>query len=430
MTRATERFDIGLQKVLLIMVIVMLLLSCGAWGINGTQSSSSAIRGGSNGSYSNNVVLNVYINDAGRALVTGYVDSIDGLSFLKASQYQYDKDTKQLYALTNSLTYKSGDDWEARMQSQGDYGEYHSIFYMPASVVISKINSTPGLEYLVSASNESFVVDLHGYDIKNPDVTIDYQVPLSGGASASGNQSNSYLLPALAILGFGIVSASAVLWVRHGRKPATAEAALLTLDSGSQLQEHAVDDPSGKSSGSNKPEIPDIPAPGEFTPAEGCAPVEGCAPAEGSCTAQAAEIEPKPEESPSLKSPSPESPSPDPSLESTSSEPEDQFEAGDSGAEACLPLSTSANSIIEITSEMAAVMETLTARERAVMTALIGHSGKMTQADIRYETRIPKSSLTGIILSLERRKLIIKKEWGRTNIIELSDWFLSKRERS
>jgi len=410
MTRATERFDIGLQKVLLIMVIIMLLLSGGAWGINGTQSSSSAIRGSSNGSYSNNMVLNVYINDAGRALVTGYVDSIDGLSFLKASQYQYDKDTKQLYALTNSLTYKSGDDWEARMQSQGDYGEYHSIFYMPASVVISKINSTPGLEYLVSASNESFVVDLHGYDIKNPDVTIDYQVPLSGGAAASGNQSSSYLLPVLAILGFGIASASAVLWVRHGRKPATAEAALLNIDAGSQVQEHAVDDPSGKSSGSNKPEIPDIPAPGE------CTPVEGCAPAEGSCTAQFAEIEPKPEESPSP--------------ESTSPEPEDQFEAGDSGAESCLPLSTSANSNIEITSEMAAVMETLTARERAVMTALIGHSGRMTQADIRYETRIPKSSLTGIILSLERRKLIIKKEWGRTNIIELSDWFLSKRERS
>jgi hypothetical protein len=85
---------------------------------------------------------------------------------------------------------------------------------------------------------------------------------------------------------------------------------------------------------------------------------------------------------------------------------------------------------IEITSEMAAVMETLTSRERAVLTALIDRKGRMTQADIRYETRIPKSSLTGIILSLERRKLIIKKEWGRTNIIELSEWFLFKRGRS
>ena len=30
------------------------------------------------------------------------------------------------------------------------------------------------------------------------------------------------------------------------------------------------------------------------------------------------------------------------------------------------------------------------------------------------------------LISLERRKLITKTEWGRTNIIELSSWFLSK----
>lgn len=54
----------------------------------------------------------------------------------------------------------------------------------------------------------------------------------------------------------------------------------------------------------------------------------------------------------------------------------------------------------------------------------------MTQADIRYETRTPKSSLTGILISLERRKLVTKKEWGRTNIIELSEWFLAQKERS
>ena len=85
---------------------------------------------------------------------------------------------------------------------------------------------------------------------------------------------------------------------------------------------------------------------------------------------------------------------------------------------------------IVIRSEMEAVMKTLTARENAVMNTLISHGGRMTQAEIRYETGTPKSSLTGILISLERRKLVIKKEWGRTNIIELSDWFLSKKERS
>ena len=68
-------------------------------------------------------------------------------------------------------------------------------------------------------------------------------------------------------------------------------------------------------------------------------------------------------------------------------------------------------------------METLTERERSVLDALIDHQGRMTQAEIRYDTGIPKSSLTGIIISLERRKIVTKKEWGRTNVIELSERF-------
>jgi uncharacterized membrane protein len=94
-----------------------------------------------------------------------------------------------------------------------------------------------------------------------------------------------------------------------------------------------------------------------------------------------------------------------------------------------LPAEPSVKNVIVVSSEMEAVMQTLTARERAVMSTLIDHGGRMTQADIRYDTGTPKSSLTGILISLERRKLVSKKEWGRTNIIELSDWFLSKKER-
>jgi uncharacterized membrane protein len=49
----------------------------------------------------------------------------------------------------------------------------------------------------------------------------------------------------------------------------------------------------------------------------------------------------------------------------------------------------------------------------------------MTQAEIRYETNLPRSTLTTILVSLERRGLITKREWGRTNVIELSEKFLS-----
>jgi len=84
---------------------------------------------------------------------------------------------------------------------------------------------------------------------------------------------------------------------------------------------------------------------------------------------------------------------------------------------------------IEVTKEMAAVMETLTPRERIILQSLIEAGGRTTQAELRYKTGTPKSSLSGILSSLERRKLIIKKEWGRTNVIELSESFVSRNNR-
>lgn len=85
--------------------------------------------------------------------------------------------------------------------------------------------------------------------------------------------------------------------------------------------------------------------------------------------------------------------------------------------------------VIEVTSEMKKVIETLSDRERLIVEALIRSNGRLSQADIRYETEIPKSSLTGIIQNLEQKKIITKRQKGRTNIIELSEWFLLKKER-
>lgn len=82
----------------------------------------------------------------------------------------------------------------------------------------------------------------------------------------------------------------------------------------------------------------------------------------------------------------------------------------------------------EITSEMQKVIDTLTETERSVVKLLIDEGGKVTQAKIRRETGIAKSSLSGIINSLARKKIIKKREYGRTNLIELSEWFISGKE--
>ena len=83
---------------------------------------------------------------------------------------------------------------------------------------------------------------------------------------------------------------------------------------------------------------------------------------------------------------------------------------------------------IRITGEMQKVIDTLSDKEKAIVGLLLKNGGSATQADIRYETGIPKSSLTGIINALKRRQILKKREYGRTNIIELSEWFLSEKE--
>jgi hypothetical protein len=384
------------------------VLDVASQGYNGAQN---------NGTYPGNIVLNVYIDEGGKALITGYADNIDGLPFLKGSQYKYDNNTKQLYALTNSLTDKSGDDWETTLATQGNYSEYHSILYLPASVRISKINSSPGLDYLVSAANDSFQVDFHGYDVKSPTITMDYQLPLQG-ASAPKALDNGSIAPLMALLGLSVVSVSLFFWIRRRGASQSSIAVHKNTDSKSQISEPQGD--SGEVPGGSNlaHDVNQITA--ENEPPE---PVD-----------YFVEVDDLPDEtnsSPSAQDDNPVDLKDDVEELSEKSNKfngdqhydEEEVAKRDERVQAGLEITS-----IEITSEMAAVMETLTARERAVLSTLIEHNGKMNQADIRYETSIPKSSLTGILLSLERRKLITKKEKGRTNAIELSDWFLSKKE--
>jgi len=83
---------------------------------------------------------------------------------------------------------------------------------------------------------------------------------------------------------------------------------------------------------------------------------------------------------------------------------------------------------IRITGEMQKVIDTLSEKEKAIILLLLRKGGTAIQTDIRYEIEIPRSSLTGIINALKRKNIIKKREYGRTNIIELSEWFLSENK--
>ncbi|VVB70130.1 Uncharacterised protein [uncultured archaeon] len=415
---------------------------------------------GADASYAQKIILNVYLDNTGKALVTGYAENVSGLAFLNSSQYRLENDTHQLYALTDGLTTKVGDLWTLRLNSSGSFDDYRITFFLPSDMRLGKINTSKGLGYLLSASNESMVADVQGYEVVDPRISIQYQQPLEAGLGTTAVPPPGFpgsappgLLPIIAgsyinlnwlLTAVSLLIAIAVLafFVWHKRiapfksGPPAAEISIsgsqeTAPTSAAEGPEH--DKAANPSSGPNTAPIgaPSSPEALFTGPAD-----------DGVYLAESQEGIPSQED---LAQKPPES------LQeglSSAREPLDMrseamltpTESHESGSEEDLPevgsvkegfgTGAAQKNEIAVSSEMEAVMQTLTARENAVMKTLIDHGGRMTQADIRYETGTPKSSLTGILISLERRKLITKKEWGRTNIIELSEWFLSKKERS
>ena len=428
-----------------------------------------------NSLFGQRLILNVYLDDSGKALVTGYADNVSGLLFLNSSQYRYENETNQLYALTDGLTTKVGDLWTIKFDATGSYDDYHVSFYLPSDMRLGKINTSSGLGYLLSASNESLVADIQGYEVHSPRISIDYQQSLQANGSSiplpppPGNFGNIVNL-SLALAAFALFvailaivifmrrrkedsldSSSGVLnGVANGRDAKIAPAAITSLPStaesslsapGDVAAGHANDLQGGLINGAKDA------APPQEDPADDGVYMEA-APEQTSDLLPLRQNAAEPLPSVAIVSPSkPSHPSVPASFDkkegagiesafeengtdegdaprTKATDPPDDFAPGKPGEV------RASHEAIVISSEMEAVMQTLTARERAVMTTLIEHGGRMTQADIRYDTGTPKSSLTGILISLERRKLVTKKEWGRTNIIELSEWFLSKKERS
>ncbi len=400
--------------------------------------------GAENVSFGESLILNVYLDNTGKALVTGYADNISGLDFLDTSdtsQYRFENDTRQLYALTDGLTTKNGDLWTLRFDAHGIFDDYRVTFYLPGDMRLGMINASTGLGYLLSASNESLVADVQGYDVSNPMISIQYQQPLAAASPLSTGITPGYLgsdtsltilLIAIALLVMGFALAVAV-WRRRDysfRGPSPAKTESVRPDAQSPLSqtslpqmpepfhpENSPSDPVGSDSSSPLSEASSTTSSPEdngvyFANDSQSSAADGPG-AEALPDAQDTRPrESQPSSEPSRVLPSDAQPSRE-GADASGSEVDDAMKNG-----------------ITVSSEMEAVMQTLTAREQAVMKTLIDHGGRMTQAEIRYETRTPKSSLTGILISLERRKLITKKEWGRTNIIELSAWFLSQREHS
>jgi len=389
------------------------------------------------------LILNVYLDSSGKALVTGYAENVSGLSFLNNSQFRFENDSHQLYALTAGLTTKVGDIWTLHFDANGSFDDYRATFYLPSETSLGQINASSGLGYLLSASNESLVADVQGWEVSDPQISIQYrqplaansnsQLPLPPGYPGEGTALIMFIIAAaLLIAGFGF----AVFLQRKKRvaaeRPSDELAAgrkgagIEKIGAGIETDAHVGDDVPSIAASSQE----DSSGVEALIHPDSSSEDDGVLLSQDELQPASANASPGNADTPSVSSPaSLQLPQTSPSGE----QPTAEVSAAESSAPetpAAQQLDEPAKTGIVVSSEMEAVMQTLTARERAVMSTLIAHGGRMTQAEIRYETGTPKSSLTGILISLERRKLVIKKEWGRTNIIELSEWFLSKKERS
>ncbi len=312
------------------------------------------------GAMLNQLVLNVYIDDAGRALINGYADDPGALAFLNPSEYMYEDDSRQLYAITSALTSKSKDNWTVSFESKGRYDVYRIMLYLPANVKVRQVDCSLGLDDLVYAANESFVAEVQGYDVIDPAIHIEYLLPLAKVPGADADT---------------VTGADA-------RYPSAIVALFILLAAGSGILILLL----RSRSASVKPAEPNLSAPIEQRIDAGH---------------QAVPLNKNAEDGSRI----PE----------TSEAPwqDKNSKAG-----------------IKPTSEIAAVMDTLTDKEQSIMRILLQRGGTMTQTEIRYETDISKSSLSGILTSMEKRNIITKKERGRTNVIELSERFLNAQERS
>ena len=163
-----HRLDISIDLILLSILLISMTIGT-AFSQDGPDDSEVL----------NQLILNVYIDDGGRALINGYVDDPESLAFLNSSEYTYEDDSRQLYAITSALTSKSRDNWTVSFESEGSYDEYQIMLYLPANAKLRRVDCSSGLDYLVSTANESVIAEVRGSDITDPAVNIEYLLPLA-----------------------------------------------------------------------------------------------------------------------------------------------------------------------------------------------------------------------------------------------------------
>ena len=189
-----------------LLIIVLLAVMCSACQADRIDSNPS-----------NQLALEIFVDKEGKALINGYVGDIEGLTFLHSSEYSFENNSRQLYAITSALTFKSSDNWSLDFESKKGYDEFHTVFYLPEDTILRQIICSAGLVYQVYASNGTFVVDIQGYDVVNPITRIEYRFPLKDAAEPDVDANFSYQIAALLV--FAVLGSAFITFTLFRLKP-------------------------------------------------------------------------------------------------------------------------------------------------------------------------------------------------------------------
>lgn len=139
---------------------------------------SSALAEDTVGAASGKIVLDVYVDAGGRALIVGYLETEgpEDLAFLEGSDYVHDEETGELYAKSDELTAVREGLTKLEFEAEADWDECHLAFYLPEDAEILSVSSSAGLEYTVTEAGDSMMVEALGYDLEGIEVVIDYDL--------------------------------------------------------------------------------------------------------------------------------------------------------------------------------------------------------------------------------------------------------------
>jgi len=174
--RLLNRASLSVATALSLLGVIALLALSASPAMGGDSVGST--NDGQGETVTGSIVLDVYLDAGGRALLVGYleIERLDDLAFLESSEYVHDEVTGELYALSGGLTSVRGDETRLVFEAERGWDECHLAFYLPKDATLLAVSCSEGLEYSVAEVEDSLVVEVLGYEVDGAEVVIDYNI--------------------------------------------------------------------------------------------------------------------------------------------------------------------------------------------------------------------------------------------------------------